>query len=227
MISKSWSRRMAPVVVPTELGPVVVTDADADGREPHAVDRPGTREGREEGQTGGAEEARRPPPRADGLRPVPLGLDQGPEPSRQQRHQGDRDQGRRREGKEAAVCFDTDLLRVSAGWTGGFLKLYGTPFDGSHGSWPEIKGTQVFGTKQGPGWANKAGDFKDPRSEPFGPLPADWAKYKGLYRSGDQRRDLVHRRRRLRSGDARSRGRGHREPGHHPDASTSARRPGR
>ena len=88
--------------------------------------------------------------------------------------------------KPAAICFDTDLLRVSAGWTGGFLKLYGTPFDGSHGSWPEINGTQVFGTKQGPGWANKDGDFKDPRPEPFGPLPADWAKYKGLYRSGDK-----------------------------------------
>ena len=86
--------------------------------------------------------------------------------------------------KEAAVCFDTDLLRVSAGWTGGFLKLYGTPFDGSHGSWPEIKGTPVFGTKQGPGWGRED-DFKDPRSEPFGPLPADWAKYKGLYRNGD------------------------------------------
>ena len=87
--------------------------------------------------------------------------------------------------KPAAVCFDTDLLRVSAGWTGGFLKLYGTPFDGSHGSWPEIKGTELFGTKPGPGWANKDGEFKDPRPEPFGPLPADWAKYKGLYRSGD------------------------------------------
>ncbi len=88
------------------------------------------------------------------------------------------------DAKEAAVCFDTDLLRVSAGWTGGFLKLYGTPFDGSHGSGPEISGHQVFGTKQGPGWG-RGDDLKDPRAEPFGPLPADWARYKGLYRSGD------------------------------------------
>jgi hypothetical protein len=88
--------------------------------------------------------------------------------------------------KPAAICFDTDLLRVSAGWTGGFLKLKGTPFDGGHGSWPEINGTLVFGTRQGPGWANKDGDFKDPRAEPFGPLPSDWAKYKGMYRSGDK-----------------------------------------
>ena len=88
--------------------------------------------------------------------------------------------------KEAAVCFDPDLLRVSAGWTGGFLRLLGTPFDGSHGSWPEIKGTQVFGTRPGPGWANKDGEFKDTRPEPFGPIPADWARYKGLYQSGDR-----------------------------------------
>jgi Domain of unknown function (DUF6797) len=89
-------------------------------------------------------------------------------------------------GKPAAICFDTDLLRVSAGWLGGFLRLRGTPFDGSHGSWPEITGNQVFGTEQGPGWADKDGEFKDPRPEPFGPLPATWAKYKGLYRSGDK-----------------------------------------
>ncbi|WP_435008566.1 DUF6797 domain-containing protein [Tundrisphaera lichenicola] len=90
------------------------------------------------------------------------------------------------EATKAAVCFDTDLLRVSAGWTGGFLKLLGTPFDGSHGSWPAIDGEQIFGTKQGPGWADADGSFKDPRPEPFGPLPSPWAKYKGLYRSGDK-----------------------------------------
>ncbi len=88
-------------------------------------------------------------------------------------------------GKGGAVCFDSDLLRVSAGWTGGFLKLLGTAFDGSHGTWPEAQGEQVFGTRQGPGWADKDGHFKDPRPEPFGPIPAPWAKYKGLYRSGE------------------------------------------
>src|SRR5215211_6187663 len=29
-------------------------------------------------------------------------------------------------GVEAAVAFDTDLLRYAAGWTGGFLKLENT-----------------------------------------------------------------------------------------------------
>jgi hypothetical protein len=87
----------------------------------------------------------------------------------------------------AAVCFDTDLCRVSAGWTGGFLHLRGTPFDGSHGSWPGIKGEVVFRTPVGPGWAKPGtDDFKDPRSEPYGPLPRGWAKYRGLYLHGDK-----------------------------------------
>ena len=30
---------------------------------------------------------------------------------------------------KAATCFDTDLLRMAVGWTGGFLKLRGRPFD--------------------------------------------------------------------------------------------------
>ena len=85
----------------------------------------------------------------------------------------------------SAICFDTDLVRMAGGWTGNFLHLYGTPFDGSHGSWPAAWGTPVFGTRPGPGWAN-GDDFKDPRADPFGPIPADWAKYKGLYRSGDR-----------------------------------------
>ena len=85
---------------------------------------------------------------------------------------------------DSAVCFDPDLLRMAGGWSGGFLNLLGTPFDGSHGSWPTAQGSPIFGTKPGPGWA-KGDDLKDPRSEPYGPLPADWAKYKGLYRSGE------------------------------------------
>ena len=90
-------------------------------------------------------------------------------------------------GPDAAVCFDTDLLRYSAGWTGGFLNLRGTPFDGGHGTFPSVKGTQQFGTAPQPGWARPGSDdFKDPRPEPFGPLHRDWARYQGLYLHGDQ-----------------------------------------
>src|SRR5205085_1326764 len=38
-----------------------------------------------------------------------------------------------------------------------------------------------------PGWAKPGtDDFKDPRPEPYGPLPRDWARFKGLYLSGNQ-----------------------------------------
>ena len=89
-------------------------------------------------------------------------------------------------GSEAAYSFDTDLLRWQAGWTGDFLALKGPPFDGAHGPFPTVKGKQVFGTSAKPGWAKPGtDDFKDPRVEPYGPLPKEWAKFKGLYRSGD------------------------------------------
>jgi hypothetical protein len=90
-------------------------------------------------------------------------------------------------GPDAAVCFDTDLCRYSAGWTGDFITLNGTPFDGGHGSHPRIKGTQQWGTAKTPGWAKPGtDDFKDPRAEPYGTLPRDWARFKGIYLNGDR-----------------------------------------
>ena len=90
------------------------------------------------------------------------------------------------EGLQAGVCFDTDLLRYSAGWTGSFLDLRGVAYDGGHGeSGPLIAGNQLFGTKVAPGWS-KGETLSDPRREPFGPLPADWAKWKGLYLNGEK-----------------------------------------
>jgi glucose/arabinose dehydrogenase len=93
-----------------------------------------------------------------------------------------------------AVLFDTELCRIAAGWTGGFLDLRGVAFTGEHGSNPSIKGTQLFGTKIAPGWAGPDGRLDDPRPRtkdqgadmPYGPLPREWAKYKGLYAHGDQ-----------------------------------------
>src|SRR5579862_5356850 len=89
----------------------------------------------------------------------------------------------------AALCFDTNLCRVAAGWTGGFLKLMGTPFEGTHRppehSRPALQGELKFKTLPGPGWS-KGDDFKDPRAEPYVPLPADWARYRGLYVNGSR-----------------------------------------
>ncbi|HYG78125.1 MAG TPA: DUF6797 domain-containing protein [Planctomycetota bacterium] len=89
--------------------------------------------------------------------------------------------------KLSGICFDTDVMRVSVGWTnsdGKFIKM-AKGRDGLEGQ-PSINGAPAFGTKHGnPGWA-KGSEWKDPRARPFGPLPADWAKYKGLYLHGDK-----------------------------------------
>jgi hypothetical protein len=103
---------------------------------------------------------------------------------------------------DAGFLFDTELLRATGAWTGGWLKLKGVVFDGAHGPNPSApKDAQVyFGTAANtPGWS-KGADFKDPRAlpvgprkgevapgaphfadVPFGPLPREWAKYQGLY----------------------------------------------
>lgn len=86
--------------------------------------------------------------------------------------------------KTSYVVFDTDLMRYSVGWTGSFLNFKGVAYDGSHGTWPAVTGAQIFGTRLRPGWA-KEGSFEDPRKKyegtGYGPLPRDWAKYRGLY----------------------------------------------
>ena len=100
-------------------------------------------------------------------------------------------------GKEgdAALLFDTELLRAAGGWTGGWVKLKGVVFDGAHGPnpAPPDNASIYFQTNPGPGWS-KGDDLQDPRNlptgpgaakVPFGPLPRDWAKYKGLYLHGD------------------------------------------
>src|SRR5205085_4004847 len=84
------------------------------------------------------------------------------------------------------MAFDTDLLRWSAGWDGGFIDWKCGAFDGSHETHPSIVGRQVFGNAPTPGWA-RAGtsDFKDPRERPYGPLPREWGHWKGLYLHDD------------------------------------------
>src|SRR5262245_19203506 len=87
-------------------------------------------------------------------------------------------------GHEANVLFDTELLRMAAGWTGGYIDTEGVAFAGAHGRHPAINGTQAFGTRAIPGWADARGEFRDPRPEPLGPLPSDWCRWDGLYVSG-------------------------------------------
>src|SRR5215210_7838588 len=47
------------------------------------------------------------------------------------------------------VCYDTDLMRVSLGWTNGFLKFGNYLKEISHPQPPEVAGQPVFGMKPG------------------------------------------------------------------------------
>jgi hypothetical protein len=93
-------------------------------------------------------------------------------------------------GGTAGVCFDTELMRMSDGWIGGYLQIRGERTTGGH---PATSGTNVFATKIGPGWSHD-GKLEDPRQSPkedprgpkCGPLPRDWAHWKGLYRNGEK-----------------------------------------
>ena len=87
--------------------------------------------------------------------------------------------------RRAGMIFDTELLRMAAGWSGPQYVLTGTVYDWKHGPHPFLDGKPVFETPVAPGWA-RDGSFGDPRPERFGPLPADWAKYKGRYMFGDK-----------------------------------------
>ncbi|GAG30549.1 unnamed protein product, partial [marine sediment metagenome] len=85
-------------------------------------------------------------------------------------------------GTSATVLFDTELLRASGAVPDHFV-AFNTYRDGLGGSGHRLGPPYVFTTRREPGWA-KDGKFDDPRSKPNGPLPRDWAKYRGLYRHG-------------------------------------------
>lgn len=88
-------------------------------------------------------------------------------------------------GEQGAIAFDTELFRLSAAWTDGFLQLRGTAYDGAHGPMPALRGHKLCETKVGPGIA-KDGSFDDPRSIPSGPLQKDWGIYHGYTMHGDR-----------------------------------------
>ena len=83
----------------------------------------------------------------------------------------------------ATVLFDPEMMRVSAAWTGGFIKFPRGRggLEGQIAADGEVK----FSTPYLPGWSTgEIGD--DPRDKHQGHLPADVAKYRGLYVHGDK-----------------------------------------
>ncbi len=87
--------------------------------------------------------------------------------------------------RRAHLCFDADLMRVSLAWTGDFLEFGSTQTKIEWPPPPQVKGTALFSTKALPGWGTADAKLADPRKNKQGPLSADWAKYRGLYRNGD------------------------------------------
>jgi len=80
----------------------------------------------------------------------------------------------------AAICFDTEMLRVSAGWKDGFVQGVNLM---SRGQYPTNIGQIVFSSDVIPGWVVD-GKFGDPREDKHGPLPKTLGHYRGLYLNG-------------------------------------------
>jgi len=85
---------------------------------------------------------------------------------------------------DGAVAFDTELLRLSAAWVDGWLRLRGTAYDGAHGPMPSLRGRKIAEVKVGPGWLHE-GDSGDPRPIPHGPLPREWGFFRGMWLHGN------------------------------------------
>ncbi len=91
-----------------------------------------------------------------------------------------------RVGNGATMLFDPELLRMAAGWNGGFITGEGVVYDGGHGKHPAADGDQKFGTAPIPGWGTAANGFSDERAEkPYGPLAPTVGAWTGLYPHGD------------------------------------------
>ena len=104
------------------------------------------------------------------------------------------------EKSEASILFDTELLRVVCGWTGEFLEF--NPARYGIISPPKVGKEIAFHSPRQPGWSRGEGGsrrakggkddshsaFPIPNSDfpKHGPLPREWAKYRGLHLHGDR-----------------------------------------
>lgn len=96
------------------------------------------------------------------------------------------------------MLFDTDTLRMAAAWSASeqgdnFIDWRGIQFNGEHQIHPRIVGPITYANSTGPGWANPTtASFKDDArvagrdGRRYGPLPADWGKFRGIYHHGQQ-----------------------------------------
>ncbi len=94
------------------------------------------------------------------------------------------------------MIFDTDTLRMASQWSAGsggeqFIDWRGIQLNGEHQIHPHIVGSVTASNSTGPGWADpQSGSFADDRRVEgrdglrYGPLPRDWARYRGMYYHG-------------------------------------------
>ncbi|MBI3823230.1 MAG: hypothetical protein HY289_11205, partial [Planctomycetes bacterium] len=84
---------------------------------------------------------------------------------------------------KCGVIFDTELLRYSGYWNGGFITWNGVVFNGGHGGNPGPAGKILVATKMTAGVGIDYDKLVDPRGYPHGPMERSVGRYKGLYRS--------------------------------------------
>ncbi len=88
----------------------------------------------------------------------------------------------------AAMHFDTDLLRVSAAWTGAGLEFHAEHDYGVRNDPPPSAAGEIqFTSSARAGWRRTRDErFTDPRPRPFGPMPSPHGRYRGVYLRGDR-----------------------------------------
>ncbi len=92
----------------------------------------------------------------------------------------------------AWMIYDHDTMRVATATTGDFVDWKGIAFDGSHGTHTRLTGERHFVNPVGPGWASPEGNWDDDArvlgkdGNRYGPLPANWARFEGLYLHGSR-----------------------------------------
>ena len=86
-------------------------------------------------------------------------------------------------GRTHAICYDTEQMRASAGWT-GFLKFDAARFGIIVP--PRIEGDVTFTTPILAGWSRSDQFINHREGHRFGSLPKSVAHYEGLYRHGQR-----------------------------------------
>lgn len=87
-------------------------------------------------------------------------------------------------GATGAVVFDRSTLQLAAGWAGGWLQHSDRRFGLLNT--PTPVGETVFVLPPGPGWAARDRSWDAAVKRHTAPLPAEWARYRGLHVNGDR-----------------------------------------